>query len=150
LKPIIAALAGASLLVAALPAAAQHAGGGHAGGGIGGGGMHGGGHGYAGGMHHAGFSGRPGYDRYNAGFRGRGYGGYPYALGAFGLGWGLGAYDDWYDGAPYSEEDDVDDYASAPVAMAPPPQPVPAPAPTPGFCGWTWNQATQLYDRTPC
>jgi hypothetical protein len=94
-------------------------------------------------MHAGGFGGHAGD---HGGYRGRGYGGYPYALGAFGLGYGLGAYGPWYDGGPYYAGGYADEYGPPPVDAAP----APAQTQAAPFCGWTWNPTTQVYDRTPC
>jgi hypothetical protein len=149
LKPIFAALAGASLLAVPVVASAQHGGGSHGGGGGfhgGGGGFHGGGggfHGGGGGFHGGGFHGGGfhGGDFHGDGFHGGGFhdrdhfrGGFP-IVGGLGLGLALsGAYSGYYDDGPYGY---YPDYV--------------APAPPPVACGsWAWNAPAGRYDWIPC
>jgi hypothetical protein len=134
LKPIFAALAGASLLAAPVVASAQHTGG-HAGGGFHGGGFHGGG------FHGGGFRG----GGFHGGFHGHGFrGGVPFVGGlGLGLAFGAAAYP-WYDYPDYGYYGPAyaPDYAPD-YAYGPPP---PAQA-----CGsWSWNARSGRYDWIPC
>jgi hypothetical protein len=153
LKPILVALAGASLIGAPLSAAAQTHGGGH------GGGFHGGGHGgsfHGGGGFRGGGSFHGGGGFHGGGFRGGGFhgghfrGGVPF-VGGLGLGLALGAYPwypayggyypDYYDYPPPYASDYDDDYAPPPAQAAPQPQ----------ACGnWQWNAPAQKYNWIPC
>ena len=144
LKPILGALAGASLR--ALPwaaAAQQHGGGGH-GGGFHGGGFHGGGF-HGGGFHGGGFHG----GSFHGGGRGGYYygGGYPF-VGGLGLGLALGAvaapwpyYDGYYPGYAYAPYDPYYAYDAPPPPAAGPP----------AACGnWSWDASQNRYDWIPC
>lgn len=138
LKPVLAALAGVSLLALPMAAAAQHHGGGsaHGGGGFHGGGFHGGGYRGGGGGWHGGYYG----------------GGYPF-VGGVGLGLALGAvaapwsyYDGYYPGYAYGPGYGPG-YASDYAYDAPPQQ---AAAP-PAACGnWSWNPTQNRYDWISC
>ena len=168
MKTLIAALAGAALIITPMAAQAQHSGG-H-GGGFHGGGFHGGG--FHGGGFHGGFRG--------GGFRGgfhRGFFGDPFF---FGAGLGLGYYyaDPWFWGYPgygyygYPAYDDDDSYGGASYgggssgyyrgsmpsddgpgapgpndrAAAPPSANGPAQA-----CGsWRWDSSAQKYQWDGC
>ncbi len=165
MKKLIAALAGAVLIITPVAAQAQHGGGGHGGGGFHGGGFHGGG--FHGGGFHGGFHDHDGFHR--------GFFGDPFFWGAgFGLGLGL-AYDPWFWGYPgpygyygYPAYYEYDEDYGGPVSSAdyyrgsmpaddgagpapggyagsapPPPQSQAAPAQA---CGsWHWDQAAQKY-----
>ncbi|HZZ32768.1 MAG TPA: hypothetical protein VFE10_12345 [Phenylobacterium sp.] len=142
LKPILGALAGASLLAVPLAAAAQHGGGGggfHGGGGAhfgGGGGHFGGGGFHGGGFHGGGFHGGGFHDGHYGGH----YGGYPF-VGGLGLGLALGGLDGWYDDyGPYGYYPDYAYDSGPPVAAAPA-----------AACGnWSWNASLNRYDWVPC
>lgn len=124
-KPIVAALAGASLLALPLAATAQQH---HSGGGF-----HGGAAFHGGGFRAGGFHG--GY----GGWRG---GGYPF-VGGLGLGLALGAYPWYYDYGPA--------YGYYPDYAYDAPPPAAAVQPAPSACGsWSWDAGANRYNWVPC
>lgn len=174
MKPLIAALAGASLAAAPMAAIAQHHGGSH--GSWSGGGSRGSWSG--GGSPRGAMSGAGGWQGHWSGGASGAWAGhhmdgfhhfhhdhFPVFFGGFGLGLALGAAWDpwWWDGPyygygwgpypPYEVIGPPYGYGPPPPASAAPPVAAPPATATPpaAACGsWSWNAPAQRYDWIPC